>query len=273
MNVRNGGITFPLIVSLFLVVFCPETGAAAQELSGDNVDQFIAIMEKAWDDVENYTTVMYKKERHGGELLPREKIFFKFRKPMSIYMEWVKDDPPRHKNPNLGQEMIYERGWNNNKIYAHPGKRSYFPAWLTQASSWVIDFTALDPDGRIATMYQRHKLYEVPFGKVIKRFADGMRTALNHPEDDVTFLDRGYRNVMGEPSSCIEVRHPPEQREAYYGYRITICMDLETKMPSQIRVATKNDKVLENVRMVNTRINVGLGTSDFRPDNPEYRFE
>jgi hypothetical protein len=273
-----------LVLSSHLLHAQSDKSSQKDKLGMQNALKLVEIMEDAYEKVDNYTVTTYKMERHGGELMAREKIFTKFRRldpsqcekvdrPFSVYMKWVKDQPPEHKNPNLGQEMIFEHCWNNTMIYAHLGKRSYFPGWVTSASSWIIDYTALDPNGRVATMYQRHTIDEVPFGATIDRISEAVRAGIEHPEDGVYFVNRGYRNVFGEPSGCIEGYLPEEKREAYYEHRVLVCVDLDTKMPSQIVVRNDEGQVLENYRMEDIKLNVGLTEKDFRPDNPEYNFQ
>jgi len=238
-----------------------------------NALKLVEVMEEAWSDVQDYTVLTYKKERHNGKLQPREKILTKFRRPFSVYMKWVKDNPPEHKNPNLGQEMIYEKGWNNNKVYAHLGKRNFLPATITSLAGYYYDWTALDPESKAATYYQRHTIDEVPFGDIISRIARAVRSGIEHPEDEVHFVDHGYKTVFGQPSGCIEGYLPGEKREAYYEDRIKVCVDLETRMPSQIVVRNGEGQILENYRMEEIKLNVGLDTQDFRPDNPNYNFQ
>ena len=270
------GFAFLFLVASFTLL--PSLSHAQSE-EPEKIDmqtalRLVEIMEETWEQTEDYTVITYKQERHGGELMDREKIFTKFKRPFSVYMEWVKDDPPEHKNPNLGQEMLFEKGWNNSMIYAKLGKRSYFPGWVTSASSWVIDYTALDPEGRVATMYQRHTIDEIPFGETIKRISTAVRGGIENPEDGVYFVNRGYRNVMGSPSGCIEGYLPGDKRDIYYDDRVLVCVDLESKMPSQIVVRNGQGQVLENYRMEDINLNPGLEhPEEFRPDYPEYGFE
>jgi hypothetical protein len=271
-----------LLLLLFTVtIFSPQVVRSAPEVPDDaevldiqDALKLVEIMENRWQEVDGYTVITYKQERHGGELMDRERIFTKFKRPFSVYMKWIEDNPPKHKNPNLGQEMIYEKGWNNNMIYAHLGKRSYFPSWVTSASSWIIDYTALDPNGRVATMYQRHTIDEVPYGATIERIARAVRSGIKHPDDGVYFVDHGYKNVMGkEPSSCIEGYMPAGKRDAYYEHRVLVCVDLDTKMPSQFIVRNEQGQILENYRMTDITVNPGLKQAEFRPDYPEYNFK
>lgn len=242
------------------------------KLGNENALKLVEIMESAWENVEDYTVTTYKLERHD-ELQPREKIYTKFRRPFSVYMHWQKDDPPEHKNPNLGQEMIYEKGWNNNKIYAHLGKRSFLPDSITSMAGYYYDWTALDPESRPATWWQRHTIDEVPFGDVISRISKAVNAGLKYPDDGVYFVDHGYKTVFGAPSGCIEGYLPGDKRDAYYDDRIKVCVDLKTKMPNQIVVRNDQGQILENYRMENIKLNPGLDTQDFRPDNPDYNFE
>lgn len=266
-----------ILFSLLLVLNSPVTVDAKPDkedrLGMQNALKVVEAMEAAWENVDDYTVTTYKKERHGGELTQREKIFTKFKRPFSVYMNWRKDDPPEHKNPNLGQEMIYEKGWNNNKIYASLGERNFLPSAIVGMAGFYYDWSALDPTSRAATYKQRHTIDEVPFGDVISRISKAVRAGIENPDDGVYFLDLGYKRVFDAPSGCIEGYLPGDKRDAYYDDRVMVCVDLRTNMPNQIVVRNDDGKVLENYRMENVKLNVGLDTQDFRPDNPEYNFE
>lgn len=272
MNIRS----LELIVASALVLVTVSVSAPASEpekLTMQEAKSIVQQMQTAWEDVDGYTNVTYKRERHDGELIRREKILMKFKKPFSVYMKWVKDNPPEYKNPNLGQEMIYEKGWNNNKIYAHLGKRSFLPSAITSLAGYYYDWSALGTSSRAATYNQRHTIDEVPYGYNIDRIAQAVQAGLNNPNDGVYFVDHGKKKVMGkETSRCIEGYMPADKREAYYAHRVYVCIDDDTKMPSQFKVHNKDDVLLENYKMVDIKVNIGLDTKDFRPDNPEYNF-
>lgn len=261
---------------LSMIAFTGKTSmidrADSESLSLNKAQMIVQRMDKAWGNINDYTVVNYKVERHGGELQPREKVFVKFKKPMSIYMKWIKDSPPEHKNPNLGQEMIYRRGWNNNKIYAHLGKRSFLPSAITSLAGLYYDYTALDPNSRAATYYQRHTIDEVPFGSIINRIARAISTAQAHPDDNVRYVDYGPYTIKGQNARCIEGNMPGAKRAAYYGDRTLLCIHEQTRMPIKIVVRRDDGVVLENYTMARLRVNVGLSSDEFSPDYSEYNF-
>ena len=262
-----------LVSPQFAFSSAPPIPEDAEVLDIKDALKLVEIMEEQWSKVDGYTVITYKQERHGGGLTQREKIFTKFKRPFSVYMKWIEDDPPEHKNPNLGQEMIFEKGWNDNKIYSHLGKRNFLPSAITSLAGYYYDYQALDPNSRAATYYQRHTIDEVPYGDIIKRISTAVRGGIENPEDDVTFVNRGYRNVFGSPSGCIEGYLPGDKRDIYYDDRVLVCVDLQSKMPSQIVVRNGQGQVLENYRMEDITLNPGLKKEEFRPDYPEYNFE
>lgn len=231
----------------------PVAAVAGVEADAAKIRQLVFDMEKAFEQIDDYTTTMYKQERVKGHLLPREEIQIKFRKPLGIYLKWTGD-------VNNTREVIYVKGWNDDKIRAHKGS---FP-----------DMTVnLRPDASLAMQGNRHKITEAHFGHAIGVIARDARLSESRPQDNVRYLDLGEKVVYGTRSRCVEARTPAGGVfSVYYAARAKICFDIKTKMPTRIQVWDGDGALLEDYGFQDTKINVGLADIDFDPTNSEYNF-
>jgi len=230
----------------------PSVVLAAEAADPAAIRQLVYDMEKAYEKVQDYTTTFHKQERVDGKLLPREEILLKFRKPFSVYMRWIGE-------VNQTREVIFEKGWNSDKIRAHKGS---FP-----------DITVnLRPDSSMAMQGNRHSIYEAPFGHSIGMLARDARLSAARPQDDVRYVDLGERVVYGARSRCIEAYAPSGPDSPYYAARAKVCFHLATKMPTRITVWDEAGDLLEDYGYEDTQLNVGLTDTDFDPGNSEYNF-
>lgn len=244
-----------VVTSAALDARADETVAATSGVEADagKIRQLVFDMEKAYEQVNDYTTTMHKQERVKGHLLPREEIQVKFRKPLGIYLKWTGE-------VNNTREVIYVKGWNDGKIRAHKGS---FP-----------DMTVnLRPDASLAMQGNRHQITEAHFGHAIGLIARDARLSESRPQDAVRYLDLGEKVVHGTRSRCIEARTPASGVfSVYYAARAKVCYDLKTKMPTRIQVWDAEGALLEDYGFQDTKINVGLTDADFDPENAEYNF-
>jgi hypothetical protein len=93
-------------------------------------------MERAVGELGDYTTVLVKQERFGGRLEREQRLAVKWARPFRLYMKVLDGDNP-------GQEVLFVRGWNEDRLRVHKGS---FP-----------DITInLDPRGALATSRTHH---------------------------------------------------------------------------------------------------------------------
>lgn len=226
--------------------------AVASATDAQRLRDEVYAMEKAYASVKDYTATFYKQERVKGTLLPVETITFKFRKPFSAYLKWTSGD-------FAGREVLFERGWNDDKIRAHQGS---FP-----------DITVnLRPDASLAMRGNRHPITDLGFGQAIDFITRGARLAELRPQDGVTMIDHGDYMVYGVRAHCIESIAPVKKFSPYYAHRAKICIDRKTKMPARITVWDDEDNMIEDYGFENVKLNVGLTDHDFDPSNSEYNF-
>ncbi len=254
-------ITRTLLVSLTCAVSLAtiSDGYASDQVVGgdaaaadvDEIRQLIYDMETAYEGVHDYTTIFYKKERVRGRMLPQEKMLLKFRKPFSVYLKWLS-------GKREGQETLFSKGWNGDKILAHPGS---FP-----------DVTvSLRPLGSMAMRGNRHPITDVGIGNTIRLIVRDFRLGQIR-KDDVKLYDHGVSQVYGARSRCIEAITPERKVAKYYAPRAKICVNLKTGLPNRVQVWDRENNLLEDYGFSNTQINPGLGDSDFDPESPEYGF-
>lgn len=239
-------------ILFFLIGWAPVASLPGQSAPAQETGKYLDQMTQAYAGVRDYTCIFTKQERVKGNLLPRETIRLKFQKPFSVYMKWITE-------PHLGQEILYKRGWNNDKMLGHPGS---FP-----------DITlSLNPHGRLAMRDNRHPVTEAGIGHTIAIVTRDYRRAIAHPADSVRYVDRGIVRVEGERSRCFEAIVPVAHAADYYSHRAELCINLQTHLPNQLKIRDAENRLIEFYQYLDLKTNVGLTGEDFNPENPEYDF-
>ncbi len=248
--VRRGVMALASVL-LCTVPVAHAQGDAAVTTDTQTIRQWVFEMEKAYTQVQDYTATFYKQERVKGRLLAKETIQLKFRKPFSVYMQWT--------DVFAGREVVYQRGWNDDKIRAHQGS---FP-----------DVTVnLRPDSSLAMRGNRHPITQVGLGETINLIVRDARFSEHRPSDDVRYTDLGEFMIYGARSRCIEAITPSMLMSPYYAAKAKICFNTKTMMPTRVTIWDEQDHLLEDYGYANVQLNVGLTDADFSPDNPDYNF-
>ncbi len=228
--------------------------ASSAELCSQDMQGLAASMTQAYERVNDYTTVFYRRGRQQEEeLCPQETILLKFRKPFSVYMKWIAD-------PKKGRELIYVKGWNQDLLKI---STNTFP-----------DMTLnLDPRGSLVKYDSfGHTLLEVGIGFMVETFAKNLRQGAQRPQDGCKVIDMGFSQVHGEKARCLEGVYPPGASSKYYAPKAVLCLSLATGLPVQARIYDQFGELLEEFGFARTSINVGLTDRDFDPKNPDYDF-
>lgn len=212
----------------------------------------IETMEQRYQQVNDYTATLYKRERIHGRLQPLETISVKFKKPYQIYMYW-------EKGPHQDQELIYRRGWNDNKMRVHPGS---FP-------DVTVD---LDIHSRLAKKGNRHTVDQADLGFTIRQIHQDVRRSQQRPQDKIQIKDLGAETVHGTVSHCWEMSFETVGSSPYYASRAQICVADTIGLPNLIRIWDENQQLVEEYSYKNLRTNVGLNEKDFDPNHSAYHF-
>jgi hypothetical protein len=208
--------------------------------------------EAAYDKVRSYTAIFHKQQRVAGKLEPEETILLKCRKtPFSLYMKWVR-------RPYEGSELLYVKGWNEDRAKAHRGGLLRF---ITRD---------LDPSHPGLMADNLRPVTSTGIGFLLEAVATNIRKASKRGE--LTFSARGEESVYGRKTQVLEMIFPKARAGDYDGYRHVINQDVESKILVRIRVYDRDDQLVENYGYENLYLNAPLGDAAFDPRNPEYHF-
>lgn len=181
-----------LISATLALTLCAMLGAdvGAQEPGGADakINELFARSMKAIKAVDTYEGEFLKRERIEDEL-KQEKMSFRFARPFKVYLKYI--------DPNPGQEVLYVRGANKNRIKAHKGS---FP-----------DITVnLSPYGRQAMKDSHQPIMTFGLQRQIQIMAKIHRRALEQGGASYAISDGGV--LFGEPVWKIEARLPSTGR-------------------------------------------------------------
>ena len=247
--------------------------------------------------IQDYTMVLVRRELIGKELEPEERHLVKWMRPQSIYIKQIA-------GPREGQEVLYVRGWNKDRIRVHKGS---FP-----------DFTVnLDPRGRLAMGHAHHPVPDVSIPNLVKIVQDNLARARAKGVGSLTLV--GREELFGVPAVKLEMTAPPtgtsptlgrgqtlwDLAEAsgqsmyvilhanarrgwtqadharpgdaviipdFYAGRMTLWVDEKLKLPLQVDLYDHEGQLYEHYEHRNLEVNVGLQAADFDPKNPSYDF-
>lgn len=208
--------------------------------------------EAAYDKVRSYTAIFHKQQRVAGKLEPEETILLKCRKtPFSLYMKWIRE-------PYEGSELLYVKGWNEDRVKAHRGGLLRF----------IVRDLDLSHPGLMADNLR--PVTSTGIGFLLEAVATNIRKASKLGE--LTFSARGKELVYGRNTQVLEMIFPKARARDYDGYRHVINQDVENKILVRIRVYDRDDQLVENYGYENLYLNAPLGDTAFDPKNPEYHF-
>ena len=243
---RRSGLTRMLSLLLWAILLGQGTGA---ENSYD-LEKCLQETEAALAKVDNYSAVFHRIEFVDRKLIPEEVTVLRFKRPLKIYMRWI--------TPSKGQESLYVKGANNNKIRAH--------------GSGLIGLATvnLDPNGSLAMENSRHPITEAGLHNLVDKIASNLRRGLAAGE--LISRDHGEQKVYGRKTRKLEGILPKDATKGYYCHRCIVNLDLETMMPIKVQIFDWEDRLVESYGYELLKLNPGLSDKDFDPKNPEYHF-
>jgi outer membrane lipoprotein-sorting protein len=252
----------------------------------------------ALSKLSDYSTIFLKQELFGNKMSKVETIELKFRKPNDVYMKWVGD-------ANKGQEALYRKGFNENRVKAHKG------GLLN-----VVNVNCA-PEGKLAMDGQHHRIVDAGIGPTSLLVYRGMLKGIERNE--VKFVNHGIVKENGKdlikieaqyPEKCEGVTHtvakgeslwdlakkydqdmyvilhnnkgvdsPTDVKEGqkilvpyHYCRKAITWTDSKTKLLTKLEIYDWNNKLYEYYEFKDFKSNVGLSDKDFDPKNPDYKF-
>lgn len=232
-----------------LLLWAVATASAAQGLA--DREKWIAEAQAAYAGVDSYTAIVYKQQRVDGKLLPKETIYLKYRKPLSMYMRWTQA-------PYKGSELIYVEGWNRNRVRAHRG------------GFWGFVTANLHPQAPELMAGNLRPCTDIGIGELIKTVAVTVRSAID--AGYISVSQHGEETVYGRKTRILDVVLPSGMEGRYGGYRLVINQDIGSKLLIRIRVYDHGGQLVEYYGYEALTLNAVLADADFDPGNPDYRF-
>lgn len=228
------------------------TSPAAQALSPEaQFGRLLDESQKAYAAVNDYVTTLVVQERIDGELRPREVGAMKFKAPFSVYIKWFE-------GPQAGTEVLYVRGQNNGKVLAH------------KTGLLGIATFRLEPTSRLALLDNRHPITDAGIGQIQTIVESNCKRALAEGKGRARQLaDRASLEPAG---ARWELLVEADKNAGYYCRRAVVTFDPKTHLVVAVQVFDWNNKLVEDYRDLNLRLNVGLTERDFDPENIEYDF-
>jgi len=213
--------------------------------------------------IKDYTAIMQKQENIKGEVQGAQVLEVKVRhQPFSVYTKF------RFPAELNGQQAIYVKGKNNDKLLAHGVGLQKKLGTLT-----------LDPEGTIAMMNQKYPITEMGILNLVDKLLEVGRKDSKFGECDVTYTE-GVKigsNASARECTMIQVVHPiPRQNFVFHVARIYVDKELDLPIRYESydwpRKEGETPKLLEAYTYLNLQLNVGLTDMDFDPANPAYAF-
>jgi nucleoid-associated protein YgaU len=286
----------PRLATIALSVLAALSALAAEPAEPDP-RAVLASMGDAADRVRDYTMTLVRQERMGDALQPERTSIEKWARPYRLYLKDIA-------GPDAGQEVLYARGWNRDRLRAHRGR---FP-----------DLTVnLDPRGYFAMAHAHHPVTDVSLPGFVKTLLDNVSEAERRGEGSVRFA--GRETLWGRPAQKIEMACPragevrivkrgetlwdlaeetgqamyvilhanrdkgwrgprdpdPGDRvfvPRYYAGRVLLWVDERLRLPIRAEIFDHDGNPYERYEHRDLEVNVGLTDADFDPANPGYDF-
>ncbi len=214
---------------------------------------------KSVEKIRDYSAVVIKRERVGGEVGEYQYMFVKVRhEPFSVYMYFLAPDKLK------GREVIYVEGKNEGKMWAHG-----------VGAQKIFGTLSLAPDGRIAMDGQRYPLTELGILNLVRRLIEVAEKDCKYGECDVQYFKGAEINKR--KCTCIQVVHPVPRRNFMF-HMARIFVDDEYNMPIRYEAHDWPEeeggppRLIEEYTYANLKLNVGFTDADFDVENPNYGF-
>lgn len=221
------------------------------------------------NNIDDYTCVLYKRERVDGKLHGWQSMKVKIRHakkednelktPLSVYVQF--QAPSRV----AGRAVLYVENRNNGDLIARRGGRR----------SPNVTFQLI-PTSPLAMLENRYPITEIGFKNLAKRLIEVLEQEQEYNDGEL----RVWENAKLGDRMCIHYRLTHHDKRPGLTYHMAeVSVDDELGIPIRYgaydfpRQEGGEPRVLEQYVYTDVRINVGLTDEDFDPENPEYEFQ
>lgn len=261
-------------------------------------------MERAWDKVNDYTSVLLKTERFVDGTITEERGIIKFRKPDQLYLNVVE-------GANAGAELLYPKPGTDSIILGRPGGVTGAVAGFlvnVPAIGRLVPYEFNLDDERLMDG-QHHPLPDSTIAGMMQLISRNLRTAGRHREGSLCLHPREL--IDGGPAARIEVLFPSHagiwhtvkkgetlwtiggdygqdryvilynnpsvdfekslaagQRlfvPRYYAPRAQVWVSEASNLPVKLQMFDSQNRTYESYANIDLRVDVGLTDKDFDP--------
>jgi Protein of unknown function (DUF1571) len=227
----------------------PKPGADASPM--DEPLRLLAAARKAFDEVNDYTCLLIKRERIDGQVLPDNVMQMKFRKePFSVGLVWLQ---PKNL---VGQEAYYINGRNDNKLRVRGA-----------GGLGLFGFVSLDPNDPRVKATSKYSITDAGIGNMVRRFTTAweMERKLGLTKVNIAEYEYNKRRCMR-----VETIHPLQPNSKFLFYRSVVYFDKEHKLPIRVECydwptepGDTKGIVAEIYSFAHLKLNVGLEDEAF----------
>jgi outer membrane lipoprotein-sorting protein len=235
---------------LMLALLYTASVARAKVSPGEFV-HLLEAMKQAYERVDHYTATFLIQERVDRELGPSQRLEFKFKKPLKIYLRWLTG---KHE----GRQALYPAGVDGNEL------------WVRQPMLVGAVTVSLDPQSPRARKGSRHAITDVGIGRLLDFITENASRGLQRGE--LTIEDGGQRITLDRPTQRYIQHFPVDPAKSYYCMTAVIDVDREHQLPIYAEIFDWHGQLIERYGYLDLRLNPGLTDDDFDPKNPAYGF-
>jgi len=213
--------------------------------------------------IKDYTAIMQKQENIGGDVQEAQVMEVKVRhEPFSVYIKFVY---PRRL---LGQQAIFVKGQNNNKLIAHG-----------VGFQRVAGTQHLDPEGFFAMQGNKYPITEIGILNLVDKLLEVGQRDIKFGECDVRYFEDVKVGSGDTARVCTEIRVTHPVRRPHFMFHVArIFVDKELNLPIRYesydwpRREGETPQLIEVYTYRDLKINVGLTDADFDHKNAAYAF-
>ena len=217
-------------------------------------------LNESFSKIPGYTVTFRKQERLKGKLSAEQTFAMKVRQdPFAVYLKALA--------PTTGREIIFARGFFEDKVIAHSDG----------LSRWLVPKLQVPPEHPLVRSESRHPITNAGIGNLIRNLIGYRTRDLGHPDSETTldqWTDSEGRRWLR--SLHIHRTHTPERPFT----RAEVLYHPETRLPLRFTGfdwpdsdAGSDAPILgERYCYDDLTLNAPLSGSDFDPANPSYHF-
>jgi hypothetical protein len=235
----------------------PGVGGAAPQHPLAPAVRLLKASRKSLDEIKDYEATFIKRERFSDGLKTQTMQIRLREQPFSVYL--------RCEEPNVGREILFVKGQNQNMLLAHEGS----------GIKSLVGSVSLAVDSPKAREDNRHPITDIGMRRLVERLAEEWELQSNYQECDVRYYPDA--KIGGVSCPAIECSHPKPRRQ--FPFHVTrIYIDAKSNLPVRLEnydfptQRGQEPPLAEEYTYVKIRTNVNFKDADFSSTNPQYKF-